>query len=111
VDWWCRVWSGLSHWVGEGIRGQQGLPEGKNSWLTGDVLMPTGGSVVIITLGVGEGRLRLEKHLRLSFGDLLGYAGGSEPSERGTHRLLSAVPVLKSLFSAAFSPGTWTGRH
>ena len=61
--------------------------------------MPTGGSVVIITLGVGEGRLRLEKHLRLSFGDLLGYAGGSEPSERGTHRLLSAVPVLKSLFS------------
>lgn len=101
----------MSHWFGEGIWGQQRLPEGKNSWLTGDVLMPTGGSVVITTLGMVEGRLRLEKHLRLSFGGLLGYAGGCEPSEGGVHRLLSAVPVLKSLFSAGFSPGTWTGKH
>lgn len=42
---------------GGGRWGQQRLPEGKNSWLTCDFLMPTGGSVVITMLGMGVGRL------------------------------------------------------
>lgn len=73
--------------------------------------MPTGISVVITTLEMGAGRLRLEKQLRLSFGGLLGYAGGSELCEGGMCRLLSAVTVLKALLSAGVSPGTRTGKH